>query len=275
MGNRHHIIVCVSGWAGSGKDEFCREIVAQGAIHTALADPGKRHCMDTYGFTYDQLWGPSSSRNKGDYRYPKPIVKELGIDPEFIIDAYGKSPKLFLSPRETLQEYMELMNKLYADTWIRKGVDIQRELAKGGRNYSKQYGVEVWAIDRPEPEEFITCFSDFRHIHEHKFVKENGPKDGYVPILVRIKRPGIESPPFAHRSETEQTKIRDAAYDFVVDNDGTIDDLHIAAQNVVRKVREKSWTGKPWSNQNVVDKEGDRYVPLCSKKSWSVISRMV
>lgn len=267
MGNQRHIIICVSGWAGSGKDEFCREVVALGATHTALADPGKRHCMDTYGFTYDQLWGPSSSRNKGDHRYPKHVVKELGLDPELIKAAYGESPKLFLSPRETLQEYMELMNKLYADTWIRKGVDIQRELAKGGRSYSKQHGVEVLSSIKPRPEEFITCFSDFRHVHEHRFVKENGPKDGYISVLVRIKRPGIESPPFAHRSETEQTRIRDEAYDFVVDNDGTIDDLHFAAKNIVRKVREKSWTGKPWSNQNVVDKEGDRYIPLCSKRS--------
>src|SRR5271157_5972054 len=76
-----HLMICVSGWAGTGKDECSGRLVREHqAIHTGLADPGKRHMADAYGFTAEQLWGPSKFRNAGDKRYPKPQVKEFGFE---------------------------------------------------------------------------------------------------------------------------------------------------------------------------------------------------
>lgn len=254
-----HIMVCVSGFSGVGKDEFCKHLVQKhGAIQTGLADPAKRHMHDVYGFTEEQLFGPSKFRNGGDLRYPKkdffnyklfkskkhgvwvsPIVTDpngklikLNNKEHLVIDE--GDPKFWLSPREALQKYCELMNNLYPNTWIDKGIQIQRKLASGGFKYSKIMGVYELETELMDP--FVTCFSDFRHENEICAVRLLDPKSVKV-VLVRIKSKKISEPPFLHKSETEQVKIPDSDFDFIVNNDGTIDDLHENAEKIVTHLK--------------------------------------
>jgi hypothetical protein len=311
-------MICISGWAGTGKDECAGHLVKKyGAIHTGLADPGKRHLMDAYGFSVEQLWGPSKFRNAGDPRYPKPIVSKLGLtldqnmgdnyystvisednsvekiilfnevgeeklsnfmkekEPSstYKIGVMGTDPRYFLSPREGLQKYMELMNTLYADTWIRKGIDIHKQLVsvessllmknavRKKYSYSKENGVVptdgTWEhIDSM----FITCFSDFRHIHEHLLARKS-EDEILVPVLIRIKRPNVTKPPFDHRSETEQTRIRDAAYDFILNNSGTLDDLYSSIDEIVRVCSNPNWRGLDWSPDFILPNIQEGYKP--------------
>jgi len=73
-----HLMICVSGFSGTGKDEVAGRLVrTHGAVQTGLADPAKRHMADLYGFTEHQLFGPSSARNGGDLRYPKNNARGL------------------------------------------------------------------------------------------------------------------------------------------------------------------------------------------------------
>jgi hypothetical protein len=44
----------------------------------ALADPIKRLCMEVYGFSKEQLWGPSHLRNGVDRRYLRKLVSPPG-----------------------------------------------------------------------------------------------------------------------------------------------------------------------------------------------------
>lgn len=313
-----HLMICISGWAGTGKDECAGRLVkVHKALHTGLADPGKRHMKDAYGFTDEQLWGPSKFRNAGDIRYPKPIFFRVGLKPwegplpddvVDVTDSSGKSylgdrtgkfwfsdcqersvtstafegkpyqptklgnanhfvretdPDFWLSPREALQKYLELMNTLYADTWIRKGIEIHRQLASGRFTYTKEGGIvpmHPGPYGDMHPAVLVTCYSDFRHIHEHRNAKEAG--DGtLVPVLVRIKRPTVTKAPFKHRSETEQTRIRDAAYDFVIDNSKTLDDLYGMVDDIVKTCSNKKWHGKAWSPDFVLPEEQETYVP--------------
>ena len=316
-----HLMVCFSGWASSGKDACSTHIVQEyGAYHTGLADPGKRHMHDTYGFTSDQLWGPSSARNTGDMRYPKFICEKLGLkrwnDPHPGVslkdshnsngssylgeDKYSKikknqnldnfwytesvrglsdfgidekpcqllrlgearyfvrdgDPDFWLSPRECLQKYMDLMNSLYLNTWIQKGIEVHKKLALGSYSYSRMNGLSsCGGIQKPLT---ITCFSDFRHIHEHKLAKQSMDST-LIPVLIRIKRPEIKKPPFEHRSETEQTRIKDSAYDFVIQNNSSIENLYSKLNEIIKTCSDPKWIGVPWDESNVLEQVRQSY----------------
>jgi hypothetical protein len=174
-------------------------------------------------------------------------------------------PAFWLSPREALQKYMELMNTLYADTWIRKGIEIHRQIASRMFLYTKEEGVirnpsHAPHLDYKDDRTEITCYSDFRHIHECRLAKTS-EDETLIPVLVRIKRPTVTRPPFNHRSETEQTRIRDAAFDFIIDNDGTLEDLYAEVDNIVSACSHPAWAGMPWSPNFVLPEIQETYRP--------------
>lgn len=304
-----HYIFCVSGFSGVGKDEFCKRLVEQyGAVHTGIADPAKRHMADVYGFSREQLFGPSHMRNAGDPRYPKNIVDQIGgrpcepgdscpggeknwwradITPRMASEADmtcitgGKpivmigsevipsthlpgagstiriffddtDPRFFLSPRETLQKYCDLMNQMYLCTWVRAGIDVHKKLAECGDEKHSGGAKLRFAYDRMDGLRFndgtrfayadtVTCFSDFRHWHEIRYAREEAERSSgdFKAVLVRVKRPGIDKPPFNHRSETEQATIPDGEFDYVVDNNASVEDLHKTVDTIVEQVRSK------------------------------------
>jgi hypothetical protein len=309
----HHYIVAISGFSGVGKDEFAKRLVsAYKAVQTGLADPMKRHMADVYGFSAEQLFGPSSMRNSGDLRYPKKLFYEYNLQPVdgpipssangvvipgkkywqcegrftdgvqeissanpdkpawfaapyvqtnrssgplrlsqfryYIIEGH---PSFWLSPREALQKYGELMNNLYGDTWIRLGIEIQKKLAIVRRHdgdgiefeyeYNKMDGIfqrELVSISGQPLHygDLITCFSDFRHWNEIRYARQSGDELTTV-VLVRVKHPQITTPPYQHRSETEQATIPDSEFDFVVMNDGTIEDLYAKADKIIAQMK--------------------------------------
>ncbi len=298
-----HFLICISGFSGSGKDEFSKVFVDEmQAPKVGLADPAKRHMADLYGFTERQLFGASANRNAGDLRYPKPEMTSLGLTvssassknvPEGLVGtlhpdvAYweyearqstpgafpylpGKlgnarifvpegHPSFWLSPREALQRYCELMNLMYGDTWIRKSVNVHVQLGQtferdGSRwmlySYDRMAGIIRSDLQRtPAPEDggsFFSCSADFRHVHEFRMVRKLSAPD-FLPVAVRVKRPSIPGPPFPHRSETEQATIPDEFFDFVIDNDGTPEQLHAKAREVAAKVQETGWAPRRWS----------------------------
>jgi len=318
-----HIMIAFCGFSGVGKDECAGRLVrSHGAIHTGLADPAKRHMADLYGFTYEQLFGPSHFRNAGDPRYPKNVLRDNGYDPALnisgveIMSKYGDEilygvirpgkmyalisarslpgtdevwvkpgwprvpyvplqlgralyfietdhPNFFLSPREALQLYCNLMNDLYLDSWIRKGIEVQKQLTTVLREeivagephslmkywYDRMIGlVETEKnntgpyIREPNPT-IISTFSDFRHRHEIKLAR--GIADTYLPVMVRVKHPKITTPPYNHRSETEQATIPDSAFDFIIMNDGTLDELYAKVNHIVQVSSSPEWKPLP------------------------------
>lgn len=303
-----HIMVCISGWSGTGKDEAASRLVGtHGAVQTGLADPAKRHLADVYGFTEAQLFGPSAMRNAGDPRYPKNVVAELGLRVEagkYVLDLNGpfdrfaaitvarrhglkdlveaasefgkdgllsgaprrftadlEDPRFSLSPREALQLYCEQLNNLHINTWIAKGVSDQATIASGGYLYTRMGGLSVDRSGHWNPRtSVVTCFADFRHIHEFQYARTAAGR-GMTPVLVRVKRPSVARPPYQHRSEVEQTRVRDAAFDFVLDNSGTVADLHAGVDRIIAEVSSGGWGHKPWDPAHVLPEPGEGYTP--------------
>jgi hypothetical protein len=308
-----HYMVCISGFAGAGKDECASQLVhGHNAVQTGLADPGKRHMADSYGFTEQQLFGPSPFRNEGDTRIEKnsfrgfglkswtkslpadlkePTDKKYAINPEkrywvferqfwkpvditldqprpYVIDETNKEgfatqtvfvqegdPEFWLSPREALQIYLEKMNTLDVYTWVRHGVNTHHFLSSGKYDYNRMKG--LIPVDRTTPKRdshFLTCFADFRHIPEIQYVREYSerPDVSVFPILIRVKRPSIPVPPYNHRSETEQVKIRDAAFDAVVHNDRDLSYLYAQIDNVIQRAKAGDIAPNPWRESYVI-----------------------
>jgi len=254
-------MICVSGFSGSGKDEFCKGLEKASKdkdyyfLQTGLADPAKRHMADVYGFTEQQLFGESKYRNGGDLRYPKisniesyyisgtyriPINEakdRLKFKKDYeqfsngFIEVDPGDPNFWLSPREALQEYCEKMNQLYIKTWVEKGVKDQMKVVSGIYDYTRFFGLTGRDSIRNRKECFVTCFSDFRYLHEFKYVK-NLPYRVEV-HLVRIKNPKVPNPPYDHISETQQVSALDGEFDHVIVNDKDIDHLHKLAAEIV------------------------------------------
>lgn len=206
--------------------------------------PGKRYVVvETRNL-------PGTEEVKGRPGWPavpwQPL--KLGKARYFIEDDH---PNFFLSPREALQLYCNLMNELHLDTWIRKGIEIHQTLAGGctqkGRDvwmrhgYDRMAGIfvheDVWMGKiQNQGDSFFTCFSDFRHRHEMALLRKLA--NGYTPVAVRVKSPKVPNPPYDHRSETEQASIPDSDFDFVIDNDGTLEDLYGKVDEVVKDATE-------------------------------------
>lgn len=239
------MIVGLSGQAGSGKDTVADFLVEHhGFVKIALADPIKRAAMEWWDFTEEQLWGPSSERNKPDKRYPLRVRKD-GVsimdieDANFLIHCHtAAGEKLteedkeairldvrtdYLTPRHALQQIgTEVARAIDPDVWVRLTMRIAKQLlTTPGAFYIRTGGVLVEVINPGDMVEFFkgVVISDCRFKNEFKQVKDNG-------ILVRIKRPtsGLEGQQAQHQSEAEQREFPDGYFDHVIDNDG--DTLH-------------------------------------------------
>lgn len=285
-----HFLLAVSGFSGIGKDEFCKPFVKQySAVQIGLADPAKRHIADIYGFTEEQLFGPSKFRNRGDIRYPKPGISltltpwtdvlpyelidptiDNPLDPEkkywiypgrttdtkfnnthpnITIDTNNNrlyfveegNPDYWLSPRESLQKYCELMNTLYGDTWIRKAIEIHLAFATGQYNYTKMGGLShLLPCDYWDGFDIFTYSADIRHWHEIRALRAINKTD-CIPILIRLRSKRIPNPPYDHRSETEQVTIPDSEFNFIVNNDYDVEQLHIMAGTIAAYITDSNF----------------------------------
>ncbi len=191
------------GSAGSGKSEFTRFLVEQGFAEVGLADAMKRFCRDLYGFTHEELWGPSEKR-------AEPVARLGG-----------------LSARIALQRLGDWGRACYIDTWVEHVLDTAKFLLDWREewNYDPWRGLE--RVYNCPPRGVVV--PDVRYLNELEAIQRAGGK------VLRLRRRGASSAASAgsHSSETEQLLIPDAAFDFVVENDGSLAELSERAVAVV------------------------------------------
>jgi len=197
------MLIGLSGLAGSGKDTAASALVDEyDGVVVAFADPIKRVAADVYGFSEEQLWGPSEMRNAPDCRWER-------------------SDGTFLTPRQACQVIgTEMGRTLHPDTWVRYALKIAAKLrdVANFHDYSRVAGLTkclriIGSLD--------VYVSDVRFPNEVAAIKDAG---GIVLRVVRLGA-GLVGSTAAHVSETGQTEIPDDAFDAIVHNNGSIDDF--------------------------------------------------
>lgn len=204
------MIIGVSGFSGSGKDTVADEICKSPSfVKLAFADGVKRILVEVFDFTDEQLWGPSAERNKPDARYPR----EGG----------------FLTPRHALQSLgTEWGRACYENVWVELALRNCKQLV-GSHSYaySQTGGVH---LRRPGVTIEGVVITDCRYKNELEGIRAAGAK------LVRVSRKGLEDPPYAHSSETEQAGIPDSYFDYVFHNDGSLEDFPTKCATMLKEL---------------------------------------
>lgn len=237
-------IIGISGQIGSGKDSIADYFIDKhGYQKHAFADPLKEFLAKIFEFSQEQLWGPSEKRNETDVRYDnsnseswedaKDNLKQFG--PSFVnevVTKVNKRPvalqKLFdwfhwlrenqspLSPRVCLQSLgSEWGRSIDADIWASYLlVRAQRSLSSG-----------VPAV----------IVSDVRLRNELQAIRDVGGK------LIKVVRSSTDQEAsniglIGHSSEQEQKSFLLAEFDFVIINDGSLDDLFIQVDKIVEQL---------------------------------------
>ena len=243
------MLVTVSGFANTGKDSvadlLCR---THEFVRVSLADPLKRAAQDFYGFTDEQLWGPSHMRNAPDPRYPREHTWQRNgkestcaccgqettrrmIEDDLWVE--NEVEPCFLTCRYALQNLgTEHGRHCYPDIWVEYAIRVHDRLQQGGCVYDQKGGVRFTSMVDSEmmTSKKNVVIPDTRFRNELRLIRQAGG------LSVRVKRPGVETPAWQHASETEQLSIPDSEFNYFVVNDGTLDDLAQKVQAMIEKL---------------------------------------
>lgn len=239
--------------AGAGKDEAAAVLVKNGFVSVAFADIMKRFCVEVLGFTVEQCWGASEERAKPDKRYPRKELLSIAAfeDAEFLahieLVASGRLMTEDEKRREFRTEYLTVryaLQKLgdwgrdcFADVWANKALAIAKELLVPHKSpvrgdtwcvYDRTAGILPNRFTGKEPRGAV--IPDCRFQNEFRHVKEEG---GYI---IRVKRLVDEFPSKlddSHVSERDILEWGDAKFDHVIDNNGTVEELHAKVLSAV------------------------------------------
>jgi hypothetical protein len=205
--------ICLVGKAGSGKDSAVADyIVSKGYIKIALADAVKRLAMQIYGFSVDQLWGPSQLRNTPDIRFPRPDGS-------------------YLTPREALQKLgTDGVKNAYPDYWIQQvRKDIAALMLDEYTRYDPTRGT-YRGRKKKFPKGFI--IPDVRFADEYWAFKA---ADAKVLNVVGRATSLTDSELSSHVSETAQNHFLQEWIDYAIDNSGTIEETRKQVDEIIAK----------------------------------------
>ncbi len=254
-------IILLCGQAGSGKDLVGAHLASvYNGITIALADPMKRMAAEIFGFSQEQLFGPSANRNEPDVRfrsgssgaYEHAEGKLEGVAAEWFPVLFPGLPRepierAFarwfidciqngedndgLTPRFALQTLgTEFGRDIDPEVWSRYAVRTARLLLGAEHSYTRGEGLirdltKKWPYD-------LVVITDGRFANEITNVKMVG---GYVVHLVRtdsLTQEAMKAGVAGHVSEMGLSLVPNHFYDWRIGNDSTIEALKRKADGV-------------------------------------------
>ena len=203
------MIIGLSGIAGSGKDTVADYLVTNYRfVKMSLADEIKRTAKCWYGFTDDQLWGPSELRNTYSPKYPdlmcRTVLQKLGT---------------------------EVARGIYKDTWVNILLDYYHKIISEPRYiYNNKTGLNLDECYHYNTKGVVIPDVRWPDGNEGLRIRKEGGK------LLRVKgRSGNVDT--AHESESLQLLTHDSHFDFVITNDGLIQDTYAQVDSFMNKVQ--------------------------------------
>jgi hypothetical protein len=248
-------IILLAGNAGSGKDTVGSYLVENyGAVAVAQADPMKRFAAEIFGFSEDQLWGPSSSRNAPDqstvedreaisYRFQEYVLRALDrelfaqVIPKpsfaFALDAlngwFGRirqelDHQIPVSPRLMLQTLgTEWGRHVSRNMWNEYATNTCMKLLAGGYRYSRTEGL---ILDESMPGYDFGVITDGRFRNEVILTTMKGGSALRInrqnPDKAAVEAGGVKG----HASEAELARIPRHFFTALVDNNRDLDHLY-------------------------------------------------
>jgi len=213
------MIIGISGLAGSGKDTAAEFLVEDHSfVRVGLADKLKRILKDVFDFTDEQLWGPSSERNKPDYRYKMSECPACGGDPKKT--GQCEVGCVYLTARFAAQKLgTEWARACYLNVWVEDVLRTAKMLLNGPEyRYEKESGIYPSFSSSGYTETRGIVIPDVRFKNEMSCIRAAG---GH---LIRLKRgsglstEALDGTYSAHSSETEQLEVPDSYFSAVIDN---------------------------------------------------------
>lgn len=228
-------IILLCGEAGSGKDTIAGFLAKNHKCQPiAFADPMKRFAMKAFGFTEDQLWGPSEARNAVDARFAShkecnavldslegPALTELHTGGPAVRRLEAWAFRLLktaqqeggLTPRKMLQTLgTEWGRRENPNMWIDRAIWTAKQILYHGAEYSRTRGLMLYG---PAPE--FVVISDGRFRNEILKVRELGAQ---VWKIRSSSTPTMSSAGVAnHVSEVEQRSIPNFYFTATLNND--------------------------------------------------------
>lgn len=242
--DRNMNITGISGQAGSGKDTVANYLIEKHNFKKhALADPIKEFGESVFSFSKDQLWGPSEMRNEVDSRYlvcDSPAWEEAKQKLQTEAPRYVNDIIVRVNRRPfALQKLFEWFN------WLRENhcplsprVMLQTLGTEWGRSVDEDLWVSCLLMRSAKTIEAGApgvAVSDVRFRNELQALRDVGGK------LLRVLRPSTDQNAkdtgvTGHKSEAEQKSFSSAEFDFVVVNDGTLDDLYQKVDDIANQI---------------------------------------
>ena len=222
----------------SGKSTIADILVAKhNFITLSLADPMKQVCKMLFDFSDEQLWGASAFRNAPDPRYN-------GLTPRMALINFGTA----------------WGRGCWTNLWVDYSIRMTRQILSGNYFYNEKTG-----IDFTKKADFVisgVVIPDCRYKNEFEEIQKEGG------IMIRVKRPIDDFDTFfnkpkksiftktkeyistffanreyfkasdmKHSSEQEMAEIPDSKFDYVILNDGTVEELNLKIDKIIQSLK--------------------------------------
>lgn len=229
-----HTTLLIHALAGSGKDTVADYLASDFSFKKMMfANQIKEIVIQVFGFPREHVYGPSHLREIGDPRYPFSGTCPWCHNPCYRSAEGAEDDAKYW-------QCMECSQRLLQKVFYPKYVTPRLALTTLGTEWGRTLYNDIWAsktLRDAEMSERNIVITDMRYKNEFNLAKRKGA------MFLRITRPGIT--PSTHSSETELLDIPDSEFDFVLRNDGSLDDLYEKLIVLIQQIRHGSTDPRP------------------------------
>ena len=196
-------IIGISGRKRHGKDMIATYLAKHGVQRVAFADELKRFAMDIWDLSFEQVYGADDLRESVDPRW--------GVSPRFIMQQFGT----------------EVGRSVHKDTWVRKTLRLIEDAHQGHPVILPDFVERRFREYVLSAEEAaVWSIPDARFPDEAEAIRAAGG------VVIKVVRPSIVS----NDTHTSETRVDQVRADYLIVNDGTLDDLRAKVAVVASKV---------------------------------------